>query len=56
MKIKTFKPNWKKFQNFHKYVEFMESKNAHRMGIVKVRNLFIDFVQTGSGMKFALGN
>ncbi|XP_025196246.1 probable lysine-specific demethylase 4B [Melanaphis sacchari] len=35
-KIMVFRPTWSEFQNFSRYVEFMESQGAHRAGIAKV--------------------
>ena len=32
----TYRPTWEEFQNFEKYVEFLESEGAHKAGIVKV--------------------
>lgn len=35
-RIMVFRPSWEEFQDFSKYIEFMESKNAHKAGLVKV--------------------
>ena len=32
----TYKPTWEEFQDFEKYVEFLESQGAHKAGIVKI--------------------
>lgn len=34
--IMVFRPTWKEFSNFSKYIEHMESKGAHLAGVVKV--------------------
>jgi len=34
-----FRPDWSEFQDFKRYVEFMESLGAHRHGIAKVCNV-----------------
>lgn len=35
-KIMVFRPTWEEFKDFSKYVAFMESKDAHKLGIAKV--------------------
>lgn len=35
-KIMVFHPTIEEFKNFSQYVEYMESKGAHKAGIVKV--------------------
>lgn len=35
-KIMVFRPTWEEFQNFEKYVEYMESQGAHKAGLAKV--------------------
>lgn len=40
-RIMVFRPTWRQFQNFANYIEFMESKGAHKAGIVKVYMVFI---------------
>ncbi|XP_045145305.1 lysine-specific demethylase 4C [Echinops telfairi] len=35
-KIMTFRPTMEQFQDFNKYLAFMESKGAHRAGLAKV--------------------
>lgn len=35
-KIQTFKPTWAEFKDLPKYIEFIESKGAHKAGIAKV--------------------
>lgn len=34
----VFRPTWNEFSNFSKYIEYMESKGAHKAGVVKVSN------------------
>ncbi|XP_055374308.1 probable lysine-specific demethylase 4A [Condylostylus longicornis] len=34
--ILTFRPSWEQFKNFAKYVEYMETRGAHKAGLVKV--------------------
>lgn len=38
-KIMVFRPDWSEFQDFSRYVEFMESRGAHKAGIAKVCNV-----------------
>lgn len=38
-KIMVFRPTWEEFRNFDKYVEYMESKGAHKAGLAKVSEL-----------------
>lgn len=40
-RIMVFRPTWAEFQNFAGYIEYMESKGAHRAGVVKVRSSFV---------------
>lgn len=42
-KIQVFRPTWEEFRHFDQYVEYMESKGAHKAGLAKVTNniLFI---------------
>lgn len=35
-KIMVFRPTWEEFQNFEKYVTYMESQGAHKAGLAKV--------------------
>uniref|UniRef100_A0A182JI09 [histone H3]-trimethyl-L-lysine(9) demethylase n=1 Tax=Anopheles atroparvus TaxID=41427 RepID=A0A182JI09_ANOAO len=35
-RIMVFRPTWEEFQNFSAYVHYMESKGAHKAGLVKV--------------------
>lgn len=35
-KIQVFRPTWEEFKDFAKYVEYMESKGAHKAGLAKV--------------------
>lgn len=35
-RIMVFRPTWEEFQNFPKYIEYMELKGAHYAGLVKV--------------------
>lgn len=37
--IMVFRPTWAEFQNFSSYIEYMESRGAHKAGIAKVCNL-----------------
>lgn len=39
-KIMVFRPSWDEFKDFAKYVEYMESKGAHKAGIAKVNCFF----------------
>lgn len=36
LKIQVFRPTWEEFQNFSKYIEYIESKGAHRAGLAKI--------------------
>lgn len=38
--IMVFRPSWDEFKDFAKYVEYMESKGAHKAGIAKVKIFF----------------
>jgi jmjN domain len=42
-KIMTFRPTWEEFKDFKKYVEYIESKGAHKAGVAKVSDKFNDF-------------
>ena len=35
-KIQVFRPTWEEFKDFNKYIEYIESKGAHKAGICKV--------------------
>ena len=35
--IMCFEPTMDQFRNFSKFIEFMESKGAHKCGVAKVR-------------------
>lgn len=35
-KIQVFRPTWEEFKDFDKYVEYMETKGAHKAGLAKV--------------------
>lgn len=35
-RIMVFRPTWEEFQDFRKYIEYMESKGAHKAGLAKV--------------------
>uniref|UniRef100_A0A8C5P8T3 Lysine-specific demethylase 4B n=1 Tax=Leptobrachium leishanense TaxID=445787 RepID=A0A8C5P8T3_9ANUR len=35
-KIMTFRPTWEEFQDFAKYIAYIESQGAHRAGLAKV--------------------
>lgn len=37
-RIMVFRPTWRQFQNFSAYIEYMESKGAHKAGIAKVND------------------
>ena len=32
----VFRPNYKEFKDFPKYIKYMESQGAHRAGLAKV--------------------
>lgn len=34
--IQTFRPTWEEFKDFNKFIQYMESKGAHRAGLAKV--------------------
>lgn len=34
--IQTFRPTWEQFKDFNKFVQYMESKGAHKAGLAKV--------------------
>lgn len=38
-RIMVFRPTWEQFADFPAYIEYMESKGAHRAGLAKVRFL-----------------
>lgn len=35
-RIMVFRPTWEEFQDFSGYIDYMESKGAHKAGLVKV--------------------
>lgn len=35
-KIQTFRPSWEEFKNFEKFIQYIESKGAHKAGVAKV--------------------
>lgn len=39
-RIMVFRPSWEEFKNFPAYIEYMESKGAHKAGLVKVKIFF----------------
>lgn len=40
-KIMIFRPTWDEFKNFDRYVEYMESKGAHKAGLAKVSHILL---------------
>lgn len=40
-KIMVFRPTFEEFKDFNKYIRYIESCGAHKMGLAKVSN-FID--------------
>lgn len=36
-RIMVFRPTWEEFKDFPAYIEYIESKGAHKAGLVKVR-------------------
>lgn len=40
-RIMVFRPSWEEFKDFPGYIEYIESKGAHKAGLVKVRNVFV---------------
>lgn len=34
--IQTFRPTWEEFKDFNKFIQYMESKGAHKAGLAKV--------------------
>ncbi|PZC71641.1 hypothetical protein B5X24_HaOG212852 [Helicoverpa armigera] len=36
MTIQVFRPTWEEFKDFNKYIQYMESKGAHKAGLAKV--------------------
>lgn len=42
-RIMVFRPTWEEFKDFDKYVEYMESKGAHKAGLAKVNTIFVIF-------------
>lgn len=36
MSIQVFRPTWEEFKDFNKYIQYMESKGAHKAGLAKV--------------------
>lgn len=37
----VFRPTWEQFADFPAYIEYMESKGAHKAGLAKVRLLLL---------------
>lgn len=37
----VFRPTWDEFKDFPSYVQYMESRGAHKAGLAKVKNLYI---------------
>lgn len=37
--IMVFRPTMEEFKDFNKYIEYMESKGAHKAGVAKVNNI-----------------
>lgn len=37
-RIMVFRPTWDEFKDFSTYVQYMESKGAHKAGLAKVSN------------------
>lgn len=35
-RIMVFRPTWEEFKDFPAYIEYIESKGAHKAGLVKV--------------------
>lgn len=35
-RIMVFRPTWEEFQDFPKYIDYMESQGAHKAGLAKV--------------------
>lgn len=42
-RIMVFRPTWEEFKHFEKYVEYMESKGAHKAGLAKVSLSYFSF-------------
>lgn len=40
MKIQTFRPTWEEFKDFKKYIQFIESRGAHKAGLARVSIFF----------------
>ena len=36
--IMVFRPTWKEFKDFNKYIHYIESQGAHKIGLAKVCN------------------
>lgn len=36
-RIMVFRPTWEEFKDFPAYIEYIESKGAHKAGLVKVK-------------------
>lgn len=36
LKIQTFYPTWDEFKDFKKYIQYIESRGAHKAGLAKV--------------------
>lgn len=55
-RIMVFRPTWEEFKDFPAYIEYIESKGAHKAGLVKVKEplvynrlaMFIDICNTMS--------
>lgn len=37
VRIMVFRPTWDEFKDFPAYIEYIESKMAHKAGLVKVK-------------------
>ena len=42
-KIQVFRPTWEEFKDFNKYIDYIESKGAHKAGICKVGHCVFTF-------------
>lgn len=40
----VFRPTYEEFQDFPKYIHYMESKGAHKAGLVKVWKVLIFYL------------
>ena len=36
-KIPVFRPTWEEFKDFKKYIAYIESQGAHKVGLAKVK-------------------